>query len=92
MKAFYKELDETMDLVKGQLLQRFECQCSKSRANFKFLLGSGVWLNSEKMDSTTKLRTVLKHGTLSIGFIGLAETLKALIGEHHGESDKAQKL
>ena len=92
MKGFYKELDETMDLVKGQLLQRFECQCSKSRANFKFLLGSGVWLNSEKMDSTTKLRTVLKHGTLSIGFIGLAETLKALIGEHHGESEKAQKL
>ncbi len=92
MKAFYKELDETMDLVKGQLLQRFECQCSKSRANFKFLLGSGVWLNSEKMDNTTKLRTVLKHGTLSIGFIGLAETLKALIGEHHGESEKAQKL
>lgn len=92
MKAFYKELDETMDLVKGQLLQRFECQCSKSRANFKFLLGSGVWLNSEKLENNSKLRTVLKHGTLSIGFIGLAETLKALIGEHHGESEKAQKL
>ena len=92
MKAFYKELDETMDLVKGQLLQRFECQCSKSKANFKFLLGSGVWLNSEKLENNSKLRTVLKHGTLSIGFIGLAETLKALIGEHHGESEKAQKL
>lgn len=92
MKGFYEELDELMDSVKGQLLQRFECQCSKSRSNFKFLLGSGVWINSEKMDSTTKLRTVLKHGTLSIGFIGLAETLKALIGEHHGESEKAQKL
>ncbi len=92
MKAFYKELDEMLELVKNQLLQRFECQCSKTRSNFKFLLGSGVWINSEKMDNTTKLRTVLKHGTLSIGFIGLAETLKALIGEHHGESDKAQKL
>ncbi|MBQ6285791.1 MAG: anaerobic ribonucleoside triphosphate reductase [Bacilli bacterium] len=92
MKAFYNELDEMMELVKNQLLQRFECQCSKTRSNFKFLLGSGVWINSEKMDNTTKLRTVLKHGTLSIGFIGLAETLKALIGEHHGESDKAQKL
>ena len=92
MKGFYEELDETMDLVKGQLLQRFECQCSKSRRNFKFLLGSHVWINSEKMDETTKLRTVLKHGTLSIGFIGLAETLVALIGEHHGESEKAQKL
>ena len=92
MEAFYKELDETMDLVRGQLLQRFECQCSKSKANFKFLLGSHVWLNSENLGPRTKIRTVLKHGTLSIGFIGLAETLKALIGEHHGESDKAQKL
>ena len=92
MKGFYQELDEMMDLVKNQLLQRFECQCSKSIANFKFLLGSHVWLNSEKLDSHSKIRTVLKHGTLSIGFIGLAETLKALIGEHHGESDKAQKL
>ena len=92
MKGFYKEFDEIIDLVKGQLLQRFECQCSKSKANFKFLLGSGVWLNSEKLDYNSKLRTVLKHGTLSIGFIGLAETLKALLGEHHGESEKAQKL
>ena len=92
MKGFYQELDEVMELVKGQLLQRFECQCSKSKANFKFLLGSHVWINSEKLDKNTKIRTVLKHGTLSIGFIGLAETLKSLIGEHHGESDKAQKL
>ena len=92
MKGFYEELDEMMDLVKGQLLQRFECQCSKSKANFKFLLGSHVWINSEKLEDNTKLRTVLKHGTLSIGFIGLAETLKSLIGEHHGESEKAQKL
>ena len=92
MESFYKELDDIMDLVKNQLLQRFECQCSKSKRNFKFLLGSHVWLNSEKLEGSTKIRTVLKHGTLSIGFIGLAETLKALIGEHHGESDKAQKL
>ena len=92
MKGFYAELDEVMDLVKGQLLQRFECQCSKSVRNFKFLLGSHVWINSENLTPTSKIRTVLKHGTLSIGFIGLAETLKALIGEHHGESEKAQKL
>lgn len=92
MKGFYEELDEKLDLVKNQLLQRFECQCSKSVRNFKFLLGSHVWLNSEKLDYGSKIRTVLKHGTLSIGFIGLAETLKALIGKHHGESDEAQKL
>ena len=92
MRGFYEELDEKMDLVKNQLLQRFECQCSKSIRNFKFLLGSHVWINSEKLDYGSKIRTVLKHGTLSIGFIGLAETLKALIGKHHGESDEAQKL
>ena len=92
MKGFYEELDEVMELVKGQLLQRFDCQCSKSIANFKFLLGAHVWLNSENLTPTSRIRTVLKHGTLSIGFIGLAETLKSLIGEHHGESDEAQKL
>jgi ribonucleoside-triphosphate reductase len=92
MEGFYQELDEVMDLVKGQLLQRFDCQCSKSIANFKFLLGAHVWLNSENLTPSSRIRTVLKHGTLSIGFIGLAETLKALIGEHHGESAKAQKL
>ena len=92
MKAFYQELDEVMDLCKGQLLQRFDLQCSKSKNNFKFLLGAGVWLDSEKLEPGQKLRKVLKHGTLSIGVIGLAECLKALIGEHQGESDEAQKL
>ena len=92
MEAFYKELDDIMDLCKNQLLQRFELQCSKGKHNFKFLLGAGVWLDSEKLEYGQKLRKVLKHGTLSIGFIGLAECLKALIGEHQGESEKAQKL
>ena len=92
MKGFYKELDELLDLCKGQLLQRFDIQCSKGVHNFKFLLGANVWIDSEKLEPGQKIRKVLKHGTLSIGFIGLAECLKALIGEHHGESDKAQKL
>ena len=92
MKAFYEELDEVMELCKGQLLQRFEIQCGKGVHNFKFLLGAHVWIDSEKLEPGQKIRKVLKHGTLSIGFIGLAECLKALIGEHHGESEKAQKL
>ncbi len=92
MKGFYEELDELLDLCKSQLLQRFDVQCSKSVNNFKFLLGAHVWLDSEKLEPGQKIRKVLKHGTLSIGFIGLAECLKALIGEHHGESEKAQKL
>lgn len=92
MEAFYKELDETMDLCKNQLLQRFDIQCSKGVHNFKFLLGAHVWIDSEKLEPGQKIRKVLKHGTLSIGFIGLAECLKALIGKHHGESEDAQKL
>ncbi len=92
LEGFYQELDDLMDLVKDQLLERFEIQCNKRVYNFPFLLGQGVWIDSERLKPNDKLRRVLKHGTLSIGFIGLAECLKALIGEHHGESEKAEKL
>ena len=92
LDGFFKELEELMDLVKDQLLERFEIQCSKRIYNFPFLLGQGVWIDSEKLKPTDRLRKVLKHGTLTIGFIGLAECLKALIGKHHGESEEAQKL
>ena len=92
LDGFFKELEELLDLVKDQLLERFEIQCSKHVYNFPFLLGQGVWIDSDKLKNGDRLRRVLKHGTLSIGFIGLAECLKALIGEHHGESEKAQKL
>lgn len=92
MKGFFKELEETMDMVKDQLLERFEIQCNKRLYNFPFLLEQGVWIDSDKLKNTDRLRKVLKHGTLSIGFIGLAETLKALTGKHHGEDPEAQKL
>ncbi len=92
MKGFFDDLDELIELVKDQLLERFEIQCNKRVYNFPFLLGQGVWLDSEKLKNGDRLRKVLKHGTLSIGFIGLAECLKALTGEHHGESAEAQKL
>ena len=92
MEGFYKDLEEMMELVRDQLLERFEIQCNKRVYNFPFLLGQGVWIDSEKLKPTDRLRKVLRHGTLTFGFIGLAECLKALIGEHHGESAKAQKL
>jgi len=92
MKGFFEELDRIMELVKEQLLERFEIQCSKKVYNFPFLLGEGVWNDGETLRGNDRIRRVLKHGSLSIGFIGLAETLKALIGEHHGESDEASKL
>ena len=92
MKGFFKELEETMEMVKDQLLERFEIQCNKRIYNFPFLLEQGVWIDSDKLKDTDRLRKILKHGTLSIGFIGLAETLKALTGKHHGEDAESQKL
>lgn len=91
LKGFYQELGEMMDLVRDQLLDRFEIQCKKKVYNFPFLLGQGIWIDSKGLKPEDKLKRILKHGTLSIGFIGLAECLKALIGEHHGESEKAWK-
>lgn len=90
--GFFAELEELLDMVKDQLLERFEIQCNRKIYNFPFLLGQSVWLDSERLKPNDRLRKVLKHGTLSIGFIGLAECLKALIGKHQGESEEAQEL
>ena len=89
---FYKELDSKIDLVIEQLLERFEIQAKKKVHNYPFLMGEGVWIDSEKLNRDDEVREVLKHGTLSVGFIGLAECLKSLIGMHHGESEVAQNL
>ncbi len=88
-EGFYKELTEMMDLVRDQLLERFDLQCMKKVYNFPFLLGQGIWIDSKGLKNNDKIKRVLKQGTLSIGFIGLAECLKALIGKHHGESKQA---
>ncbi len=91
-KEFFKLLDEKMDLVIQQLLDRMEIQSRKKVKNFPFLMGQGVWIGSEKLTWEDEVRDVLKHGTLSMGFIGLAESLKAILGVHHGESKEAQEL
>lgn len=90
--AFFDSLDETMDLCIDQLMHRFKIQCSKKVKNYPFLMGQGVWIDSEKLGYDDELGEILKHGTLSVGFIGLAECLKALIGKHHGESEEAREL
>lgn len=87
--GFYKELTEMMDLVKDQLLERFDIQCKKKVYNFPFLLGQGIWIDSKGLKNNDRIKRVLKQGTLSIGFIGLAECLKALTGKHHGESKES---
>lgn len=92
INKFYQSLDNIMNDVKEQLLLRYEIQCNKTIKNYPFLMGQGMWIHSEELGVDDTLEEVLKHGTLSIGFIGLAETLIALIGKHHGESEEAQKL
>ena len=92
IEKFFEMLDEKMDLVIDQLKARFEIQANKHVYNYPFLMGQHVWLDSEKLKNTDKVGEVLKHGTLTVGFIGLAETLKALIGKHHGESEEAREL
>ena len=92
LNAFYQLLKEKMDLVLKQLNARFKIQASKKVRNFPFLMGQGVWIDSEKLNTDDKLGDILKHGTLSVGFIGLAETLTVLTGFHHGECDKAQEI
>lgn len=89
---FYKLLDDKLRLVKDQLYFRYTVQCRKHPRNYPFLMGQGMWIGSEKLGPDDDISEILKHGTLGIGFIGLAETLVALIGVHHGESDEAQKL
>lgn len=92
VEKFFEMLDERIDLVIDQLKARFEIQANKRAYNYPFLMGQHVWLDSEKLKSTDKVGEVLKHGTLTMGFIGLAECLKALIGKHHGESEEAREL
>ena len=89
---FFTLLNNMMDLTIEQLTDRFAIQCQKKVRNYPFLMGQGVWLDSEGLGPDDSVAEVLKHGTLSVGFIGLAETLKALIGKHHGESAEAQEL
>ena len=89
---FFDLLRKMLNKTMMQLLDRYEIQASRIARNFPFLMGEGVWMDSDKLSPDDEVREVLKHGTLSIGFCGLAECLVALIGEHHGESQNAQKL
>ena len=88
---FYRNLKKYLDLCVKQLMDRFAIQKKKRVRNFPFLMGQGVWIDSDKLGIDDEVGEVIKHGTLSVGFIGLAETLTALYGKHHGESEEAQK-
>ena len=92
IEIFYKKLDNMLELVSRQLLHRFKIQCGKRGRNYPFLMGQGIWIDSDDLGPDDSVAEILKHGTLSIGFIGLAETMKALTGHHHAEDEKSRKL
>ena len=92
LDAFFDELDSRMNLCLDQLRDRFEIQARRRAGSFPFLMGQGVWLDSERLERTDEVREVLQHGALSVGFVGLAEALAALTGEHHGQSGHSQRL
>lgn len=92
ISLFYKKLEDTLNLVADQLLERLEVQSRKKVYNFPFLMGQGLWLDSDKLKWDDEVREIIKHGTLSLGFIGLAETLIFLTGKHHAESEESQKF
>ena len=92
LDQFFDELDNKMNLCIQQLTDRLEIQSQKRVCNYPFLMGQGVWLDSGKLRWNDEVREVLKHGALSMGFVGLAEALVALTGKHHGESEHSQRL
>ncbi len=92
INKFYSILDKYIDIAIEQLLERYEFQCRKKAKNFKFLMMQHVWMDSEKLKPDDTLEEVLKHGTLSLGFIGLAECLIALNNFHHGENEDSWQL
>lgn len=92
LHMFFDILDQMLDSIMQQLLDRYEIQASRIARNFPFLMGEGVWMDSDSLGPDDEVGEVLKHGTLSIGFCGLAECLVALTGKHHGESKESQEL
>lgn len=92
LDAFFTSLDEYLELISDQLMHRYKIQAQKQVKNYPFLMGQGVWLGSDNLDMNDEVGEILKHGTLTVGFIGLAEALKALTGKHHGEDETSQAL
>ncbi|MCL6588521.1 MAG: anaerobic ribonucleoside-triphosphate reductase [Firmicutes bacterium] len=92
LEIFFTELERVMVLAARQLYHRYRVQSRLRVKDMPFLMGQGLYLDSEKLKPDDFIAPVIKHGTLSIGFIGLAETLAGLTGYHHGQDPQAQRL
>lgn len=92
LELFYSLLKEKLELVYEQLLHRYKIQSLKKVKNFPFLMGEGIWIDSDSLKENDSVEKIIAHGTLAIGYIGLCESLIALIGSHHGQSQEAREL
>ncbi|AJC91629.1 anaerobic ribonucleoside triphosphate reductase [Campylobacter subantarcticus LMG 24377] len=92
LELFYSFLKEKLELVYEQLLHRYKIQSLKKAKNFPFLMGERIWINSDTLKENDSVEKVIAHGTLAIGYIGLCESLVALVGSHHGQSQEAREL
>ena len=92
VNLFFVELDRLLRLSARQLLHRFEILGNLRVSDLPFLMGQKLYMGSEVLGPNDCIKDVIKHGTLVVGFIGLAETLQTLIGKHHGEDREAQDL
>ena len=90
ISLFWKYFDEIIDLTIEQLITRYNIQKQLKVKDFPFLMGQKLYLDSEELSSADTIEKAIRHGTLSMGFIGLAECLTALMGNHHGENPEAQ--
>lgn len=90
-KKFYAILDKYLEMAADQLYDRLLIQGKRLVKNFPFLMEQGIWIDSDKLKPDDQILEIIKHGSLSIGFIGLAETLTMLYGKHHGESEEVWK-
>lgn len=91
VKKFFVELNKNIDIAIEQLLDRFTYQSKFTKKDFPFLM-NGVWMDSDKLKDNDTVGDVIKHGTLTVGFIGLAETLNCIVGKHHAEDKNADEL
>jgi len=89
---FFQKLDKALEVAAKQLQERFEIQCKRKVYNFPYVMQQGAYMGSEYLSPTDEVRKALLNGTLSFGFVGLAECLRALTGHDHTEGDQYQQL
>jgi ribonucleoside-triphosphate reductase len=92
VSKFFRILDKRLELCKEALMHRYGVLKRLKVRDLPFVAGQKLMKGSENLKDGDSIEPILKQGTWAIGFIGLAETLVALTGKHHGEDENSRKL